>query len=242
VDDVDPVPVPARIEVSADQVRQLIRDQFPQWADLPIQAVAVGGWDNRTFHLGDRMAVRLPSASEYALAVEKEQRWLPVLAPRLPLPIPWPLARGRPDAGYPHPWSIYRWISGRPASAERICDQRTFGTDLAAFLSALRAVDPTGGPQPGLHNWFRGGPLRTYDSSTRRALEGLAVRLDVAAAGELWDDALAAPWDGVARWFHGDVAAGNLLLDDAGSSRPSSTSARAASATQPATWRSRGPC
>ena len=28
--------------------------------------------------------------------------------------------------------------------------------------------------------------------------------------------ARSAPWDGVDRWFHGDIAEGNLLLDDAG--------------------------
>lgn len=209
-------PVPARVEVVTARVRRLVRDQFPQWADLPIEPVADGGWDNWTFHLGDEMIVRLPSASEYALAVEKEHQWLPVLAPRLPLPIPTPLAKGAPSAGYPHPWSIYRWISGHTASAERIADHRAFATDLAAFLSALRAVDPTGGPQPGIHNWFRGGTLRTYDSNTRRALEELEGHIDVASVRDVWVEALGATWDGVERWFHGDVAEGNLLLNHAG--------------------------
>lgn len=208
--------LPARIDIAPPQVRRLIRDQFAQWADLPIEPVANGGWDNWTFHLGDQMIVRLPSASEYALAVEKEHQWLPLLAPRLPLPIPTPLALGAPRAGYPHPWSIYRWISGCTASAERIADHRTFATDLAAFLAALRKIDPTGGPQPGKHNWFRGGPLRTFDGSTRHALEELDGHVDVASARGVWAEALDATWDGVERWFHGDVAEGNLLLNDAG--------------------------
>ncbi len=82
-------------------VRRLVAAQYPHWADLPVRPVAVQGWDNYTFRLGDDMTVRLPSASQYALAVEKEQRWLPVLAPHLPLPIPVPLARGKPGDGYP---------------------------------------------------------------------------------------------------------------------------------------------
>src|SRR5882757_5943302 len=94
-------PIPQRVTVDAEQVRRLIGDQFPQWADLPVGPVAKSGWDNVTFHLGDGMVARLPSASEYALAVDKEQRWLPALAPRLPLPIPVPLAKGHPDADYP---------------------------------------------------------------------------------------------------------------------------------------------
>ncbi|WP_037448244.1 phosphotransferase, partial [Sinorhizobium fredii] len=68
-----------KIEIDVFLVRRLIATQFPQWADLPVRPVRHGGWDNRTFHLGDDLAVRLPSAGSYALQVEKEQRWLPRL-------------------------------------------------------------------------------------------------------------------------------------------------------------------
>lgn len=207
-------PVPERITVEAEQVRRLIEEQFPQWAGLPIEPVANGGWDNRTFHLGADMLVRIPSASEYAQAVEKEHRWLPVLAPLLPLQIPVPLAKGEPNAEYPHSWSIYQWLDGLTATADRIADPVRFALDLAEFLAALRSVDPTHGPQPGIHNWFRGGTLRTYDKITREALEKLAGHVDVGLAREIWADALDARWDGADRWFHGDVAAGNLLLNE----------------------------
>ncbi|WP_405106213.1 aminoglycoside phosphotransferase family protein [Micromonospora sp. NBC_01405] len=207
-------PVPQRIAVDAEQVRRLVADQFPQWAGLPVQPVAVGGWDNWTFHLGSRALVRLPSASEYALAVDKEHRWLPALAPRLPLPIPIPLAKGEPGAGYPYPWSIYPWLDGETASADRIADPVRFALDLAEFLTALQSVDTTDGPRPGQHNWYRGGTLRTYDGEARRALTALDGHVDVDLAREVWQSALDARWDGVERWFHGDVAQGNLLLND----------------------------
>lgn len=209
-------PVPVRTEVETALVRRLIDDQFPQWADLAVKPVAHGGWDNWTFHLGDEMVVRLPSAAEYALAVEKEHRWLPRLAPHLPLPIPTPLGTGAPTTDYPYPWSVYRWLDGQNAQAELIADPVAFATDLGAFLSALQEVDPSQGPQPGIHNWFRGGTLRTYDADTRRALLDLEAHVDVDRLGHVWSDAVRAPWDGVDRWFHGDVAEGNLLLDDAG--------------------------
>jgi len=97
------------IEIDTTLVKQLIRAQFPQWAELPVALVDNGGWDNRTFRLGDSMSVRLPSALAYVAQVEKEHRWLPVLRPHLPLRIPVPLGLGVPGGGYPWPWSIYGW-------------------------------------------------------------------------------------------------------------------------------------
>ncbi|MFD1085649.1 aminoglycoside phosphotransferase family protein [Micromonospora andamanensis] len=207
-------PVPQRVTVDAEQVRRLIADQFPHLADLPVEPVANGGWDNWTFHLGPDMLVRLPSAAEYALAVDKEHLWLPALAPRLPLPIPTPVAKGRPDASHPFPWSIYRWLDGEPASLDRIADPVQFAIDLAEFLAALQGVDAADGPQPGVHNWFRGATLRTYDKEVERALTELGDRVDADLVRATWARALDARWDGVDRWFHGDVAQGNLLLAD----------------------------
>jgi aminoglycoside phosphotransferase (APT) family kinase protein len=207
-------PVPQRTTVDAEQVRRLVRGQFPHWADLPVEPVATGGWDNWTFHLGPDRLVRLPSAAEYALAVDKEHRWLPALADRLPLPIPAPLAKGEPGAGYPYPWSIYRWLDGEPAREDRIADPVRFALDLAEFLATLQSIDTAGGPQPGVHNWFRGGTLRTYDKEVERALPELDGRLDAELIREIWARALDARWDGVDRWFHGDIARGNLLVAD----------------------------
>ncbi|MFI7121228.1 aminoglycoside phosphotransferase family protein [Amycolatopsis sp. NPDC049868] len=206
-------PIPRRITVDAAQVRRLVGEQFPEWAGLPIRPVAESGWDNRTFRIGDDMVARLPSAAEYALAVDKEQRWLPLLAPRLPLPVPVPLAKGRPGAGYPFDWSVYRWLDGEPASAGRISDPVRFALDLSGFLAALRAIDTTDGPQPGKHNWFRGATLRTYDAQAERALAALDGDIDTDSAREVWKTALDTPWDGTDRWFHGDIAPGNLLLE-----------------------------
>lgn len=181
-----------------------------------MRPVATNGWDNVTFHLGPRMSVRLPTAAEYALAVDKEHRWLPVLAPQLPRPIPVPLARGGPGADYPFTWSVYPWLAGEPAAADRILDPVGFALDLADFLLALQRVDPADGPRPGKHNWFRGGTVRTFDGIARRSLTALDGHLDTALAGAIWQRAMDTPWDGVPRWLHGDMAQGNILLDDGG--------------------------
>jgi aminoglycoside phosphotransferase (APT) family kinase protein len=200
--------------LDAALVSRLVSGQFPQWAQLPVTPVELDGVDNCTFRLGDDMTVRLPSSEGYRLQVDKEQRWLPILAPQLPLPIPVPLANGEPGEGYPFGWSIYGWLDGDNASIERIADLSEFATTLADFLNTLRQVDATDGPLPGQHNFFRGGPLATYDAETRRAIEALAGRIDGDAATVVWDTALAATWQGRPVWFHGDVAAGNLLVRD----------------------------
>ena len=200
--------------IDAALVSRLVAAQFPQWRDLAIKPVASGGWDNRTFHLSDAMTVRLPSAAPYALQVEKEHCWLPRLAPLLPLPIPVPLAMGVPAEGYPWPWSVYGWIEGETATRERISNLSQFAVDLAAFLVALRRIDPTGGPAPGQHNFFRGGPLTVYDGETRQAIAALDGKIDTRTANEVWEAALAATWQGPPIWFHGDVAWGNLLVKD----------------------------
>lgn len=193
-------------------VRRLIDAQFPQWAHLPVMPVAVSGWDNRTFHLGAEMTVRLPSAAHYAIQVEKEQIWLPRLARRLPLPIPQPLAMGAPAFGYPWRWSIQRWIEGEPATQENVADLSAFATSLAEFLDALQRIDASDGPSAGAQNFYRGGALAVYDAETRRAIHDLQGRIDAAAATAVWEAALSSSWQTAPVWVHGDVAASNLLV------------------------------
>ncbi len=195
-------------------VMSLVAHQFPRWAHLPVSAVEPGGWDNRTFRLGEDMLVRLPSAQRYASQVATEHAWLPRLAAQLPLPIPQPLALGAPAAGYPWQWSVYRWLPGECARLDRIASLEQLAGDLALFLRTLQAIDPAGGPTPGQRNFQRGGPLATYDPETRRATQQLAGRIDGDMVLAIWDQALASSWEGAPVWLHGDVSAGNLLVAD----------------------------
>jgi aminoglycoside phosphotransferase (APT) family kinase protein len=177
-------------EIDTKLVKRLIQAQFPQWAELAITPVENSGWDNRTFHLGDRMAVGLPSASTYATQVEKEHRWLPVLRSHLPLPILVPLGLGSLGAGYPWPWSIYGWLEGATARGDNIHDLSAFAADLARFLVALRGIDTRNGPVAGVHNFFHGGSLAVYDAETRQSIHLLVDAIDVNAVTEVWNTAL----------------------------------------------------
>ncbi len=200
--------------IDASLASRLVAAQFPQWADLPVSPVELDGWDNRTFRLGTDKSIRLPSAERYAAQVAKEQRWLPVLAPRLPLPVPTPLAFGVPGDGYPWDWSVYRWLDGEPAATAGIADANQFAVALAHFLTALQRIDATDGPVAGEHNFFRGGSLAVYDQETRQAIAALGDRIDVAAVTAVWEAALATRWRAAPVWVHGDVSAANLLVVD----------------------------
>ncbi len=202
------------IDINIPLVRQLLAAQFPLWANLPISLVEPNGWDNRTFRLGNDMSVRLPSAERYREQVEKEHRWLPILARLLPLPIPVPLAMGEPDCGYPWHWSVYRWIDGESAASGKIDDPTEFAVALGHFLTTLQRINPLGGPIPGSHNFFRGGDLSVYDGETRQALKILEGKIDIKAATAVWEKALNSRWKSSPVWVHGDVSAGNLLVKD----------------------------
>ena len=201
--------------IDEELARRLVAQQFPDWADIPITPVERGGVDNRTFRLGGELTVRLPAGDWYALQVDKEQRWLPVLGPQLPLPVPTPVAQGEPGEGYPYAWSVYRWLEGRPAHGP-IADLDDFATRLAGFLVALQRIDATDGPGPGRHNFFRGGPSSTYAEETEAAIEDLGPEVDADACRRLWSDAMSAEWTGRPVWFHGDIAVGNLLFATVG--------------------------
>jgi aminoglycoside phosphotransferase (APT) family kinase protein len=208
-----------KASITPEMVARLVAGQFPQWAGLRVVRVELDGWDNTTFRLGDELSVRLPSTDRYAPQVEKEHRWLPIIAPQLTLRIPEPVALGRPDDVFPRPWSVYRWIEGETASVERITDLDEFASDLASFLCELYAIDAQGGPPPGIHNFFRGGPLDVWttsweDTQTERSIQILRHEIDAAAATSVWEEALASAWERAPVWVHGDVAASNLLVVD----------------------------
>src|SRR5919197_1673802 len=134
------------LDIDAPLVRSLVAAQFPDWADLPLEAVAPRGTDNRLYRLADDLVVRLPCRQRTVETLEKEREWLPRLAPHLPLEVPLPLVDGTPADGYPWIWSVYRWLDGEDATNEPIADLSEAATCLAGFVEALQRIDAKGGP------------------------------------------------------------------------------------------------
>jgi aminoglycoside phosphotransferase (APT) family kinase protein len=201
------------VQTDAQLVGRLLAAQFPQWADLPLTPVSSAGTDNALYRLGGDMVVRLPRIDWAVGQAEKERRWLPRLAPHLPLAIPEQLAMGEPGQGYPWPWSIYRWLPGESATLEGLNDPCQAAGQLARFVTALWQIDTTDGPPAVEHN-LRGAPLALRDERTRAAIAALAGVIDVRRATAVWEAALAAPaWEREPVWFHGDLLSGNVLVE-----------------------------
>jgi len=200
-----------KLDIPVTLVQELIAEQFPQWAYLPIRTVEFSGWDNKTFRLGQDMSIRLPSAQEYAAQVKKEQTWLPILASNLSIPISQPIAMGKPSKNYPFNWSVYRWIEGQSANSLIIdgLDLNIIAVQLAQFLHELHQIDSQGGPVTD-----RGGSPIFYDDEARSTMIQLQNLIDVNTATSVWEAAISSRWNKAPMWAHGDLSSGNILIQD----------------------------
>lgn len=201
------------IDVDVRLATRLIAAQFPQWANMPVRPVETQGWDNRTFRIGDALKAKFPRAQGYATQAEKEAKWLPVLAPHLPVRIPAPRGLGAPDEGYPFAWAVQDWIDGAPVDAS-YASNVALAESVADFLSALWRAPAQNAPLAGAHNFHRGGDLAIYDAEACTAADTLHDTIDTTRAMSIWRDALATRWAAEPVWVHGDMAMGNLLVED----------------------------
>ncbi|MFD5514759.1 aminoglycoside phosphotransferase family protein [Streptomyces sp. NPDC127066] len=198
-------------DITEDLIRDLLREQCPDLAELPLELGALG-WDNQVWRLGDGLAVRLPWATRSADALlRKEHTWVPSLAPRLPLPVPVPQRLGEPCERFPRPWLVTTWVPGEPADRAPATRPAEAADTLAAFLTALHRPAPDGAPT----GRDRGGPLADAAEFFTRALASatdLGLIHDPAAVRAVWEDAAAAPdWAGPRLWLHGDLHPANIL-------------------------------
>jgi aminoglycoside phosphotransferase (APT) family kinase protein len=204
------VPPPADALIDALLVRKLLEEQHPDLAELPLTD-ADEGWDNRMFRLGEKMAIRLPRRRASASLIEHEQRWLPILAPHLPLPVPNPIRIGRPGCGFPWPWSVTPWLPGDTALDSPPFDEFAAASDLARFLRALHRPASHHAPR----NPWRGVALDARDVLLREHVAAIGDQIDGAVVIQTWERLRATPcWTGAATWIHGDLHPCNLLVRD----------------------------
>ena len=194
-------------------VRRLLRAQFPEWADLPLSLIDPSGTDHTLFRLGDDLVVRMPCVERVTEQSQREAKWVPFLAPQLPLELPIPVAAGQPGAGFPWNWSIVRWIDGEHGTTDNL-DLDRAAVDLAQFVRALHVCDTTGAPPAGPSTAWRGAPLSVWDERLEPWIAKPDGEPGIAEAVVAFEEARAAPpWDRPPVWFHGDLS-GNLIARD----------------------------
>ena len=193
-------------------VKKLISDQIPDLKDLPIEPVRKQGWDNRTFRLGDELAVRLPSNASYAAAVPKETIALTALSGQLNVPVPEVVATGEPSEAYPLPWSVRRWIAGTTLEETEVTDRLSLARDLAAILVDLRSAPIKLDLIAGKHSFFRGCHPGVYGDEVVQSVDKLKDQLDARLCLDIWLNGTNSAWAGNPVWFHGDMAVGNILM------------------------------
>lgn len=198
---------PTEVAIDEGLVRRLLESQAPELAGRTVRRVAEG-WDNVTYRLGRELAVRLPRRAAAVHLLGHEQRWLPELSAGLSLEVPRLVHAGRPDHGYPWPWSVVAWVEGEPADRTPLAAEEA--PRLARELRVLHR--PAGAAFP--YNPFRGVPLR----ERAETVDGRLDRLEAAGASwapalrRIWDDAMTAPPATDRVWLHGDVHPGNVVV------------------------------
>lgn len=192
--------------MGVDVVRSLLADQLPGLV-APLRRVAPGP-DGVLYRLGRDLAVRLPRHQQGARSTCRQQRWLPVLAPRLPCPVPQPVFCGSPARGYPWPWTISSWFVGRPLTALGLRERSSCAPALGYFLARLHAPTPPDAPTSKL----RGVPLAERGDLLAGQLAVLAAD-QARAVRRLWPRLCATPsWYGPPLWLHGDPWPGNVVV------------------------------
>jgi aminoglycoside phosphotransferase (APT) family kinase protein len=199
---------PAELIIDQALLRSLLKEQHPDLAGQSLARID-NGWDNEMWRLGDTLCLRLPRRKLAVPLIENEQKWLPRLAPNLPIPVPAPVRTGHPGAGFPWPWSILPWLPGK--SANQGWPSSDQAERFAGFLRALHGIPAAGAPANPARDQPLGGKSEDMAKRMNR-LRSAGLWLTPGIEAD-WMEAVTAPEAEDSRFIHGDLHARNVLTD-----------------------------
>jgi len=203
----------------SNMVRRLLREHVSELAAQDVRPSPASGSSNWVFRVGERYAVRLPRTDSYADDLLKEARWVPELAPDLPVPVPITVSQGEPSPLFPRPWTVVTWVPGDPPDELDSAGQLLLARELGRFVRALHDLD-THEQVAGAERWgYRcGEPVTdTIDHWARTGAEGLSDLFDPQQVCRAWTRLRDLPSASLPPcWVHTDLSAENLLVDAAG--------------------------
>ena len=204
---------PGQLAVSAETVRTLVDEQFPQWRRLPLRPVTSQGTVNALFRIGENLLARFPLQPGDVAAIrrwlESEAQAARELLGRTRFPTPEPVALGEPGAGYPLPWSVQTWLPGTVATDQDPGESIAFAHDLAEFIQGVRSIGTAGRTFSGNG---RGGELRSHDGWMRTCFERSQQLVDVPRLRRTWAALRVLPRTADDVMAHGDLTPANVLV------------------------------
>ena len=133
----------AEVVVDETLARRLL-GRFPELELGSLRRFAEG-WDNSVWLVNERWAFRFPQRAIGVPGLERELVVLPLLAGKMPLPVPNPVFVGEPEGDYPWPFFGSELLPGRETCDAGLDDAARLEVALqvARFLRRLHSVEPS---------------------------------------------------------------------------------------------------
>lgn len=209
----------AELELEPYEAQMLVEMQFQHLA--PAKMVPFGtGWDNWAYLVNDTYVVRFPRREIAVPWIMNEAKWLPRLAPLLPLEIPNPELIGEPEGPYPWEFAGYKKLDGVTAcQITWDADKRMRAAEpLGRFVRALHEAHPEEAGEDVPQDTIDRAVMPHRVASTRERLDKVVDRIPEheAIIRQMTELAKAAPHQGPPCWVHGDLYTRHVLVDGNG--------------------------
>jgi len=179
------------------------------WPRPSVVELVAFGFDFETWR-ADELALRLPRRSSVVAALNSEQRWLASATATVGLEVPTVLFEGSPTESFPYPWSVVHFIEGEVGYRVDRRDVASAAAPLGTTLAHLHAVAPHEAPR----NPWRGVALSARVDSFDEHARQLPAALRETLRRHFDRAVTATPYQGEARWVHGDIHLGNVIFRD----------------------------